>query len=148
MATRSHPKNYPRDSQPKKNQQNDPILPGPAKPHPGYPGTGPPPPGKAYMGVTQRTPSGTEKYYPEWKSSNLKSNQLAENERLAAERLLEETKDLITETRLKLKNDTKEVIEIFDIASIFDPPGSTDGRIGGLSRKVSVRPYTKNKLRL
>ena len=80
------------------------------KPHPGYPGFGPPVPGgKDYMGVTTRLPQGAEKYYPEWNSSNTKSNQEAESERLAAERLLQETKELIAETKQKVKQDAKEV---------------------------------------
>ena len=128
MATRSQPKNFPRDQQPKREQQHD--LPGPKKPHPGYPGYGPPVPGNDYEGVTTRLPQGAEKYYPEWSSTNTKNSQVkynliyvfkliydetlfswkvAESERLAAERLLHETKELIAETRQKVKSDAKEV---------------------------------------
>ncbi len=38
---------------------------------------------------------------------------MAESERLAAERLLKETKDLIADTRIKSKHDAKEVEERF-----------------------------------
>ena len=107
MATRSKPKNFPSEQQPKRGQLKD--MPGPSKPHPGYPGYGPPLPGKDYMGVTPRTPSGVEKYYPQWSSSNIKNNQVAESERLTAERLLQETKELISETKLKARQDAKEV---------------------------------------
>ena len=79
-------------------------MPVPVKPHPGYPGHGPPLPGKDFAshGVSARTPPGTEKYYPQWSGDNIRSNQVAESERLAAERLLKETKDLIADTRRAL----------------------------------------------
>lgn len=86
---------------------------GPQKPHPGYPGYGPPLPGKETLAsgeaTAQRTPAGVEKYYPGWNSSNIKKNQIAETERLSAERILEETKELISETRLRAKQDAREV---------------------------------------
>ena len=74
MATRSRPKNFPREHPTKRDQLKDEE--GPSKPHPGYPGFGPPPPGKDYKGVTARTPSGTEKYYPQWSGSNAKNNKV------------------------------------------------------------------------
>ena len=59
--------------------------------------------------TAQRTPAGVEKYYPGWNSSNIKKNQLAETERLSAERILEETKELISETKLRARQDAREV---------------------------------------
>ena len=88
-------------------------VPGPQKPHPGYPGYGPPLPGKDTLAsgeaTAQRTPAGVEKYYPGWNSSNIKNNQFAETERLSAERILQETKELISDTRLRARQDAREV---------------------------------------
>ena len=55
----------------------------------------------------------TDKYYPEWTSKNLDRNQYAESERLAAERLLEETLDLLKETKIRTKQDQNDVGERF-----------------------------------
>ena len=54
-----------------------------------------------------------DKYYPEWTSRNLDRNQYAEKERLAAERLLEETKDLLNETKIRTKQDQSDVSQRF-----------------------------------
>jgi tektin-1 len=114
MATRSRPKNFPSGEpieQTRRGQLHK--LPGPQKPHPGYPGYGPPLPGNDLMvggtQTSQRTPAGVEKYYAGWNSTNIRSNQLAETERLSAERILQETKELITETKVKTRQDAKEV---------------------------------------
>ena len=84
MATRSRPKNFPRGpghQAPSKEQQLS-ELPVPVKPHPGYPGHGPPLPGRDYKSgagaeVSARTPPGTERYYPGWSGENIKSNQVS-----------------------------------------------------------------------
>ncbi len=115
MATRSKPKNFPGGSNPSERTKRDQLhkMPGPQKPHPGYPGYGPPLPGKDLMvggtQASQRTPAGAEKYYTPWKDSNTRSNQQAETERLSAERLLQETKELISETKVKTRHDAQEV---------------------------------------
>ena len=117
MAARSRPKNFPpvegAPAQHHGRREQLQKAPGPQKPHPGYPGYGPPLPGKDTLvsgeATAQRTPAGVEKYYPGWNSSNIKKNQLAETERLSAERILEETKELISETRLRARQDAREV---------------------------------------
>ena len=117
MATRSRPKNYSlgggTSSQHHGRREQLQKTAGPQKPHPGYPGYGPPLPGKDTLvsgeATAQRTPAGVEKYYPGWNSSNIKKNQLAETERLSAERILEETKELISETKLRARQDAREV---------------------------------------
>ena len=78
-------------------------IPGVTKSVPGYPGFGPPLPGPDLEGVRNRSPDQADKYYPEWTSKNLDRNQYAESERLAAERLLEETLDLLKETKIRTK---------------------------------------------
>ena len=70
-------------------------IPGFSKPAPGYPGRGPALPGGADR-EGARSPPAVDKYYPEWSSRNLEKNSLAESERLAAERLLAETRDLVS----------------------------------------------------
>ena len=117
MATRSRPKNFSpgggTSSQHHGRREQLQKTAGPQKPHPGYPGYGPPLPGKDTLAsgeaTAQRTPAGVEKYYPGWNSSNIKKNQLAETERLSAERILEETKELISETKLRARQDAREV---------------------------------------
>jgi hypothetical protein len=85
-------------------------IPGYTKSVPGYPGFGPPLPGPNLGGVkASRSPPQADRYYPEWTSKNTNRNQYAESERLAAERLLEETMDLLNETRIRTKQDTSEV---------------------------------------
>lgn len=87
-------------------------VPGATKAHPGYPGYGPPPPGPQLPeGVTalSRSPPAADKYLPEWNSRNYQNGHLAEVERLAAERLLQETKDLITNVVHKTRADKVEV---------------------------------------
>ena len=83
-------------------------IPGFSKPTPGYPGRGPALPGGADR-EGARSPPAVDKYYPEWSSRNLEKNSLAESERLAAERLLEETRDLISETKNRTRRDAEEV---------------------------------------
>ena len=117
MATRSRPKNFSpgggTSSQHHGRREQLQKTAGPQKPHPGYPGYGPPLPGKDTLAsgeaTAQRTPAGVEKYYPGWNSSNIKKNQIAETERLSAERILEETKELISETKLRARQDAREV---------------------------------------
>ena len=46
-----------------------------------------------------RSPPAVDKYLPDWTSRNFHSGHLAETERLAAERLLQETEDLIQNAR-------------------------------------------------
>ncbi len=105
MAHRSRPKNHPpapdRGSRP---GHNIPI-PGYTKAVPGYPSFGPPLPGPELGGVqASRSPPGVDRYYPEWRGKNSNRNHYAEHERLSAERLLEETKDLLNETKLRTKH--------------------------------------------
>lgn len=88
-------------------------IPGVTKSVPGYPGFGPPLPGPDLEGVRNRSPDQADKYYPEWTSKNLDRNQYAESERLAAERLLEETLDLLKETKIRTKQDQNDVGERF-----------------------------------
>lgn len=76
MAHRSRPKNIPREPERGKRGLLS-TLPGPTKPHPGYPGLGPPLPGEDSIGVkTQRSPLDAERYLPEWTSGNAKSNKV------------------------------------------------------------------------
>ena len=71
-------------------------------------------PGPDLGGVkASRSPPHADQYYPEWTSKNLNRNQYAESERLAAERLLEQTQDLLNETRIRTKQDQSEVKERF-----------------------------------
>ena len=83
-------------------------IPGFSKPAPGYPGRGPALPG-GFDREGARSPPAVDKYYPEWSTRNLEKNSLAESERLAAERLLDETRDLITETKNRTRRDAEEV---------------------------------------
>ncbi len=105
MATRSRPKNFGGrpgggHAAPATREQQLEEMPVPVKPHPGYPGHGPPLPGRDHKAAAAlRTPPGAERYYPEWSGENIRSSQAAEQERLAAERLLRETKDLIADAR-------------------------------------------------
>ena len=46
-----------------------------------------------------RSPPAADRYLPEWQDRNFHSGHLAETERLAAERLLAETQDLIQNAR-------------------------------------------------
>ena len=46
-----------------------------------------------------RSPPTADRYLPEWTTRNFHSGHLAETERLAAERLLQETHDLIQNAR-------------------------------------------------
>ena len=66
--------------------------------------------------LRNRSPDQADKYYPEWTSKNLDRNQYAESERLAAERLLEETLDLLKETKIRTKqvglNRTRHLISL------------------------------------
>ena len=48
-------------------------------------------------------------YLPDWTDRNYHSGHLAETERLAAERLLAETKDLIANAKYKTRQDEQEV---------------------------------------
>ena len=50
--------------------------------------------------LLSRSPPAADKYLPEWTNRNFHSGHLAETERLAAERLLQETQDLIQNARL------------------------------------------------
>ncbi|TRY72309.1 hypothetical protein TCAL_03139 [Tigriopus californicus] len=50
-----------------------------------------------------------EKYYPEWNETNLQSNRQAETERVKAEKLVQETKELISDVKQRVKQDHKEV---------------------------------------
>eukprot|EP00095_Tigriopus_kingsejongensis_P002765 maker-scaffold845_size89356-snap-gene-0.17 protein:Tk02765 transcript:maker-scaffold845_size89356-snap-gene-0.17-mRNA-1 annotation:"cathepsin d" len=50
-----------------------------------------------------------EVYYPEWNESNLSSNRLAESERVKAEQLLQETRELVSDVKQRVKQDHKEV---------------------------------------
>ncbi len=117
MATKSRLKNMPQaaaaahapSSRGVSKTQHLKELPVPLKPHPGYPGHGPPLPGKVFRGGTARMPSGTDRYFPEWSGQNIRSNQSAETERLAAERLLKETQELIAEARNRARHDAREV---------------------------------------
>jgi hypothetical protein len=83
-------------------------IPGWSKATPGYPGWGPPLPGASDR-EGARSPPAVDKYYREWSSRNLQKNSLAESERLAAERLLEDSRNLITETRNRTQRDAEEV---------------------------------------
>ena len=49
--------------------------------------------------LLSRSPPAADKYLPEWTNRNFHSGHLAETERLAAERLLQETQDLIQNAR-------------------------------------------------
>ena len=114
MAHISRPKNHPpipaRGSRP----GHEIPIPGVTKAVPGYPGFGPPMPGPVLDGVQpSRSPPQVDKYYPEWTSRNLDRNQYAEKERLAAERLLEVTKDLLNETKIRTKQDQSDVSQRF-----------------------------------
>lgn len=137
MASRSRPKNFPPRDPPSKPELLK-ELPVPVKPHPGYPGHGPPLPGRDYQGSAVRTPPGAEKYYPEWSGRNTKSNQLAESERLSAERLLKETKELIAETRTKVKHDEREVDARFKqrVGDIAFWKGELDLKLGELEERL------------
>ena len=104
MATRSKPKNFgPSDPERGKPTQMSQTT-GPWKAHPS--GVRPPLPGAEQA---KRAPDNVERYYMPWNNSNIRSNQQAESERLTAERLLQETKELIAETKLKTKQDAQEV---------------------------------------
>ncbi|XP_040568223.1 tektin-1 [Lepeophtheirus salmonis] len=87
-------------------------IPGFRKPHPGYPGWGPELPSREEE-QNDFTPHQVDKYYPEWSKDNVKKHYSAENERLAAELILEETKALINETKAKQKQDEKELTSRF-----------------------------------
>jgi hypothetical protein len=81
MAHRSRPKNFSvgHEFVARPHQHNM----GGDKPAPGYSGQGPALPGHAYGPAgTPRQPPNAEKYYPEWSSSNIKSNQVAKHYRL------------------------------------------------------------------
>ena len=56
-----------------------------------------------------RSPPAADKYLHKWNDMNYFSGHLAETERLAAERLLQETHDLINNAKYKTRQDEKEV---------------------------------------
>lgn len=110
MAHRSQPKNHPFIPERGGRPGHTIPIPGKTKAVPGYPGFGPPLPGPDLGRVAaSRSPPHVDKYYPEWTGRNANKNQLAESERLAAERLLEETRELLNRTRIKTKHDQVEV---------------------------------------
>lgn len=114
MAHISRPKNHPQVPDRGHRPGHTIPIPGMTKAVPGYAGFGPPLPGPDLEGVrASRSPEQADKYYPEWTSKNLDRNQYAESERLAAERLLEETKDLLAETKTRTKQDQSDVGERF-----------------------------------
>ena len=91
--------------------------------------------------LLSRSPPAADKYLPEWTNRNFHSGHLAETERLAAERLLQETQDLIQNARL--------LIMIFNsYLTLFDLPLSTPfftvslfhlSKIGGRPNKMKRR---------
>ena len=108
MAFPSRSKNHPAIPDRGNRPGHSVPIPGWSKPAPGYPGRGPALPGGSDR-EGARSPPAVDRYYPEWSSRNLEKNNLAESERLAAERLLEETRDLITETKNRTRRDAQEV---------------------------------------
>ena len=109
MATRRRLKNFPaqRDPHGRKEQPNF---------NKGYDNKNPKLPGSQFtlekqtgLNIKQRKPSQAEVYYEPWKETNSKSNLLAEAERVRAEKLLQETKELIAEAKHVTRQDNKEV---------------------------------------
>ena len=104
MAHRSMPKNHPPVPERGGRPGHQIPIPGYTKAVPGYPEFGPPLPGPNLGGVNRsRSPPGVDRYYPVWKDNNFNRNVYAESERLAAERLLHETSDLLSEARIQTK---------------------------------------------
>ena len=108
MAYPSRTKNHPEMPDRGNRPGHSVPIPGWSKPAPGYPGRGPALPGGSDR-EGARSPPAVDKYYPEWTSRNMEKNNLAESERLSAERLLEESKQLIAETKNRTRRDAQEV---------------------------------------
>lgn len=140
MAHISRPKNHPHIPSRGSRPGHTIPIPGVNKAVPGYPGPfGPPLPGPDLEGVrASRSPEQADKYYPEWTSKNLDRNQYAESERLAAERLLEETKDLLNETKVRTKQDQGDVGERFRqrVGDISFWKSELDSKLGELKEHL------------
>ena len=139
MAHISRPKNHPQVPHRGNRPGHTIPIPGLTKAAPGYAGFGPPLPGPELDSVrASRSPEQADKYYPEWTSKNLDRNQYAESERLAAERLLEETKDLLNETKTRTKQDQSDVVARFKqrVGDISFRKSELDKKLGELKEHL------------
>lgn len=87
-----------------------------------------------------RSPPAVDKYLPDWTDRNYHSGHLAETERLAAERLLAETKDLIANAKYKTRQDEQEVDTRFKqrVGDIAFWKSELEAKLGDLKESIDA----------